>query len=464
MSDRRMLVPLTYGFSVRYAVPTGLLEQLSTVCTPVVGLGWDDLELTAELHAAGLEVVRLPDAVMSHSYRNHARRLDLHHQGLLDSPTTRIRRARWKRRGLNRARFIQEARTLGDRLSLAVPGGAEATLRADASVLDEETNLAAFAELLRTEQIDAVLSFTPYHDQDILSLVAAKRQGAVTVVSIISFDNPTVRGRLPMEPDRVLVWNEQNADQVGRSHPDLDRRDIRVVGAPQFDLHRQERLVMDEAEWRQAIGLPPDRPIVLYGAGASRLVPQEHRLVDVIDAAISDGRIPGQPFVLVRRHPVDAPEQWAHHASRWENALVAAPWASSETPMRSWPSVDDLRLQMSSLAHASVHINVCSSMTVDGAMFDRPQIGPVFLPGASRRQQRFVRDFYRQEHWEPVARSDGLTLARDDAALVAGVRAAMEAPGQLSSNRSRLAEGVLTWTDGRSSERLVAEVAAVLGA
>jgi hypothetical protein len=462
MSGPRVLIPLTYGFSVRYAVPTGLLAQLAAVCTPVVGLSWEDPELRTQLEAEGFEVVRLPEVVASHAYRNHTRRMDLVHQRRLQSPTTRIRRARWKRRGLTRLRMIEEGRSLGDRLALARPGGVQAILDDDDRMATEETNVDVFAAYLRAERIDAVLSFTPYHDHDVLSLIAAKREGLVTLVSIISFDNPTIRGRLPVDPDLVMVWSHQNADQVARSHPGIDPAAVRVVGAPQFDLHRQERLVMDEASWRGSLGLPPDRPIVLYGAGASRLVPEEHRLVDLLDAAVADGRIPGRPFVLVRRHPVDPPEPWSSHAARWRHAAVVAPWASAEAPMRSWPSLDDLRVQMSSLAHSSVHINVCSSMTVDGAMFDRPQIGPAFLPGASRLQQRFVRDFYRQEHWAPIAASGGLTVARDEAELIAAVREALDDPARLAANRTQLIEGVLTWPDGRSVERLVAQVGAAI--
>jgi hypothetical protein len=464
VSPQRILVPLTYGLSVRYAVATGLLEQLAEVATPVVGLGWDDPALASHLEAAGFEVVRLPGATISHAYRNHAHRLDLLHQRLLASPTTRIRAARRKRHGLNKARFVEDARIVRDRVALARPDAAERTRAADDSMLTAETNVAAFVELSDELGIDAVLSFTPYHDQDTLLLVAARRRGSPALVSVISFDNPTIRGRMPVTPDRVLVWNAQNADQIDRSHPHIPTSDIRVVGAPQFDLHRRADLVMDDASWREAIGLPLDQPILLYGAGPRLLVPNEEGLVDVIDRAISDGRIPGSPHVLLRHHPVDPTEPWARLASRWDHVTIATPWASGQAPKSSWPSTEDLRLQMSSLAHSAVHINVCSSMTVDGAVFDRPQIGPTFVPGASRRHQRFVRSFYRQEHWQPIERSGGLVLAHDEAQLVDAVRDALDAPDGLRRQRADLVEGVLTWADGRSCERLVAEVARALDA
>jgi hypothetical protein len=130
--------------------------------------------------------------------------------------------------------------------------------------------------------------------------------------------------------------------------------------------------------------------------------------------------------------------------------------------MRSWPTEADLQAQMSSLAHSDVHVNVCSSMTVDGAMFDRPQIGPTFVPGAPRLRQTFVRRFYDQEHWAPIASSGGLVLAGDEEELVRAVSDALEQPAAGATQRDALLRGVLTWPDGRSTARLVDAVRAQL--
>jgi hypothetical protein len=438
------------------------LDRLSEFCEPVVGLGWDDPELAGELSAQGHEVIQLPAARMSHTYRNHARRLDRIHARRLDSPTTEIRRQRWKRRGMTKARAIDEIRTLADSVSVSLPGRALRIERDTDRIVDAETNLAEFLSTLQDRRVDGVLSFTPYHDQDVLALIAADRAALRTIVSVISFDNPTIRGRLPILPDRVSVWNDGMADQIRRSHPLLDPTRVEVVGAPQFDLHRRADLVMDDQEWRAALGLPATGTIVLYGAGPRRLVPAEHNLVRILDRAITEGRIPGDVHLLVRLHPVDPMEAWAADVSGLRHTTVAAAWAAGEIPMRSWPSRDDLALQMSSLAHAAVHVNVCSSMTVDGAMFDRPQIGPTFVPGATPLQQTFVRRFYDQEHWEPIARSGALVAVDDEAQLIDAVADALARPDRLQHEREHLLAGVLAWPDGHASERLAEVVARTL--
>lgn len=458
----RLLVPLTYGLSVRYAVPTGLLELLADVATPVVGLGWDDPELVAVLVDRGLEVVRLPDARIDDEYRRALRKLALIHERRLASPTSAIRRRRWSPGLLEKKRVVSDVRNTKDRLAVWRSGSEERLLAEEAALLRSATNLADFAALLTETHVSGVLSLTPYHDQDALLLHSAQRAGLRTLVSVISFDNPTIRGRLPVVPDLVAVWNRENADQIARSHPGIDLADVEVVGAPQFDLHRQQWRVEPEQAWRERLGLPADRPVILYGAGPSRLVPDEHRVVEVLDHAIESGRLPGRPFILVRRHPADTDHVWGPHRGRFRHAVLCDPWASKDGPGRSWPTDEDLVVQMSSLAHSAVHVNVASSMTVDGSMFDRPQVGPAFLPGADRRRVRAIEDFYRQEHWEPIARSGGLSVVTDGDGLIDAVSAGLEAPGEHQTGRARLVESILTWTDGASSRRLVDAVGRVL--
>ena len=167
--------------------------------------------------------------------------------------------------------------------------------------------------------------------------------------------------------------------------------------------------MLDETEWRGTAGLPDEGPVILYGAGPPALVPNEPELVAAIDQAIEDGRIPGRPHLLVRRHPSDVGDRWDDVAGRLRHGWVDLPWAVGSTPYRGWPTDADIRVQMSALAHSVVHVNVCSSMTLDGAVFDRPQVCPTFVPGLTGAAAQRIARFYDQEHWAPIAASGGTT-------------------------------------------------------
>ncbi len=459
MPDRpRVLVAITYGFSVRYAVSTGLLDRLAEVCTPVVGLGWDDDELQALLTDSGVEVVRLPDARVDASYRAVRKRLQVLQHHRLRSPTTRIERAYREQDYDSRTRATATLRRWRDLVAVTRPGGAAQLERAEPAAVRAGTNVADFERALGAADVDLVLSLTPYHDQDALVLWAARWAGVPSLTSIISFDNTTARERIAVRSERIVVWNRHNVDELHRGYPDLGVEQVGVIGAPQFDLHHRPELVVDESEWRDRLGLPADRPVILYGAGPGFLVPGERELVRLLDRRISEGRFPDDPYLLVRRHPGDPAEPWQQLSATLSAGTVVDPWAAGSNPFRGWPSTDDLIDQMSSFAHAAVHVNVSSSMTLDGAVFDRPQVGPRFVPGADPRAAKQVRELYDREHWWPITASGGLVTADSPDELVAAVTEGLQDPSARSAGRQRMVEDLLTFTDGRSSQRLVDEV------
>lgn len=460
----RVLVSVTYGFSVRYLLSTEVLDRLAAEVEVVVGLGWDDGDLVAELRRRGLPSIRLPDARLDHAYRRLRRQLDLVHQHRLRSPTTAIERR--QRDALvtdRRARTLGRLRRTRDAVAVRMPGAAERIEASEPEALEHGTNLDEFRKVLDAVGVDLVVSVTPYHEQDTLLLVAAASSGVPSVTSVISFDNPTTRRRFPIVSERVLVWNRHNRDELLRSYPGLDERRIVITGAPQFDLHHRPELVLDEARWRERMGLPADRPVILYGGGPSFLVPEEPRLARLLDEAIEGGAIAGQPVLLVRRHPADDPGPWRALAGELRHGVVAEPWDPGTDPNRGWPTTADLELQMSSLAHSVVHVNVCSSMTLDGAVFDRPQIGPTFVPGVDRTSAREVRDLYLREHWWPVTASGALVTAGSPSELVDAIDAALRDPSRGRDGRRRLVEDLLTFDDGQASGRLVAEIVAATG-
>jgi hypothetical protein len=454
-------IPLTYGLSVRYLVPTGLLDQLGAVCDPVVGLGWDDPELAARIEQAGASATRLPAPRQDHEFRRIGRMLEAAHGRRLHSPTTAISR-RWRRRSQPASvRLPTMVRQLRDRVLTLRPGATSALGAEEAAALGEHTNVAEYAAWLTEHRIDAVVSMTPYHREDQLLLWAATAAGLPVITAIISFDNPTTRGRLPVLGERVLVWNRTNQAEIERAYPDLAPGAVHVTGAPQFDLHRDPARVLDEAVWRDRLGLPPDRPVILYGAGPEELLPGEPALVIAIDEAIARGRISGDPVVLLRGHPADPADRWTALDAR-EHIVVAPGWGRADGGL-AWPSDDEIDVQISTFAHAAVHVNICSSMSIDGAAFDRPVITPTFVPDAPPSIRRRIRSLYRQEHWQPIARSGGVTAVGNEAELVAAIERALADPGAGHEGRRRLVADLLTYDDGRSSARVVAEVAEVLG-
>ncbi|QXC60254.1 CDP-glycerol glycerophosphotransferase family protein [Aquihabitans sp. G128] len=177
-------------------------------------------------------------------------------------------------------------------------------------------------------------------------------------------------------------------------------------------------------------------------------------------AAIDRGDLPADLRIVLRRHPTDNPGRW----DRFEGVAAVAfddPGAVGAQAVR--PGQVDLgRDQIvglcSSLAHTDVHVSVSSTMTLDGAFFDKPQLGPAYDRRGQARHRRRARDLYAREHFLPIVASGGLELSASPEELVGQVRSGLARPERLQAERRTMLEALCTATDGRAIERVADEV------
>ena len=380
MSRLRVGIPVTYQFSVRYVLHTGLLRRLAEVLDPVVLLSWDDPDLVGRLEGAGAEVRTLPDGVMGDAYLRHRRMVDLLFLSRLDSPTTAIDRRRRDAIYSRPTQLRRRLRRVVESVPPRLPGGSERILGRERDLLATDTDIDEVTRQTDALGLDAVCSVTPYHRREELFLRAVERRGLPALASIISFDNPTSRPWMPVTFDRYLVWNRQNRDELVRSYPEVDPDRVVVTGAPQLDFYANPRWRWDEEGWRRRLGLPSDAPVVLFGGGPSVIVPHETQFLAHLDDAVAAGALPDDPVLLFRRHPMEPPETWTSTLARCRHVVNDEPWALGPTGRveTSTAGTEDIERLVSTLAHSAVHVSTSSTMTVDGAWFDRPQVGPAY--------------------------------------------------------------------------------------
>jgi hypothetical protein len=463
MSKPRILIPITIQFSVRYLLRTGLLAGLVGDAEPVVLLGWKDPALRAEIEQLGIEVHDLPDTHYGPSYIRVRRQIDTWHFERLASPTTAIARRREDIDAPRRLRVIKQLRELRNSAYLRLPGYVRWLHAREQSLLASDTNFREFQQLIRSLRVDAMLSLTPFHRQEELVVRVAAAERLRTCAAILSFDNITVRGWIGALFDSYLLWNRHNAEQLRRGYPEARSRRVEIVGAPQFDFYWKPEFCWDEAAWRERMGLPTQRPVILYGGGPPSIVQHEPHIVMQLDAAIERREIPDHPVILLRRHPADTSERWAGVLRDAKHVVFDEPWPSGEVPKYSNIRDVDIAKLTSALKHSAVHVNVASTMTVDGAVFDRPQVGPAYDDRPGRPYDRTMRELYAHEHFLPITRSGGLDIVHDRPALMRAVTMGLSQPALRAAGRKKLVREIITFTDGHSTERVLAELRRVLG-
>lgn len=458
MSKPRLLTPLSIQFSVRYLLRTGLLERMAEFCQPVVLLGWKDEELRAELEQAGAEVHSMIEAQRSKQYQRLRSVINVWYKKHLNSCSTPI----WERRADAHRNLSYKVRRRVHKhvfnAFLAAPGTVNWMFRKERSMVASHTNAAEIARQVDRLKPDSIFSLTPFLANEEMVARACLQRGIPMCASILSFDNITSQGWMPVIFSKYLVWNRYNAAELLRGYSAISEEMVKIVGSPQFDFYWDSRYRWTDEEWRRRIGLPQGRPIILFGGGHYFCAPHEPNFLLQLDQAIEQGELPKDAVILFRCHPVDPIERWLPVLEKTKHVVRDDPWNRGAISGHANVRTYDIQKLASTLCYAAVHVNVASTMAIDGAIFDRPLIGPAYDDTPGRRFDRTAREVYLQEHYLPITNSGAIDIVRNRTELIAAVRSALEDPGRRAEGRKRLIKEICTFDDGRSSERVLNEV------
>jgi len=453
-SKPRLLIPITIQFSVRYLLRTGLLKKVIEYAQPVVLLGWSDNDLKQELEVLGAEVHDFPRPSTNKNYETIRQQINFLHQKQVNSSSQKIDSRRADLERTFRVKFRRNIRKFWYQTKFIIPGATQVIRNREIECLWNDTNFRTVVEVVRTLKIDAVFCLTPYISNEEFVLRAAKYLQIPMCTSILSFDNLTTRGWIPIIFDHYFLWNKYNEQELKRIYPEANDRSITIVGAPQFDFYYDKNYIWDEKTWRKRISIPLDRQVILFGGGPPLITPMEPYWVSQIDDAIERDLVPNNPLILVRPHPLDSIERWVQALKRTKNVYYDIPWNIGKNPgfinIRNF----DIEKLASTLYYSDVHMNTSSTMTVDGAIFDRPQIGLAYDDRPGSKYDRASKELYLREHYLPITNSGGLDIAYSYVEMINAIKSAMLTPQKLKLGREKMVLEICSFNDGKATERV----------
>jgi hypothetical protein len=166
---------------------------------------------------------------------------------------------------------------------------------------------------VREQQPDAVLA-TPvveFGSSQVEFLKSARELGIPIGVCIASWDNLTNKGLLRILPDRVIVWNTAQVEELEQLHGVPAERAV-ITGAQRYDEWFERTTTRDRDAFARRVGLVPGLPFFLYVCSSSFIAPHEvpfvRRWLGALRAS-SDERM-REAGVVVRPHPQNG-GQWA---------------------------------------------------------------------------------------------------------------------------------------------------------
>lgn len=454
MQKPRLLITITFSFSVRYLVRTGMINALKRFCKPVVGLYWNEEGLVKMLQENDIEVVTIPAVYRGVRYNDCRKKINyLFFNRFLKRNSKIINAYMESQLPFSKKMLIRVRRTYNI-LKYGLFKNDNALFKLEKCLLKSDTNLNEYIEWLEALNLYAVFSVTPFHKQEDILLSAAKSLGLKMVTSILSFDNPTKRGWIPLTYDRYFVWNERNKNEILQLYSTLNNKQIHVCGAPQFDFYFESELILPISKWRTINGINTSRPVIFYSGGPADLFPNEIQYLKDLLFQIDAGLIHNNPLILFRSHPADNIDRWIKAFPGNRNIVFQSSWGKNNDSLFSDVSKFEISNLCSTLFYTDVHVSLCSTMTVDGSAFDKPQIAP-YYDANNRRNERRLRQLYFQEHYQDIMDSGALQLVPSKDAWPQVINRCMSHPEEYKKHRRLLLKKVIRFSDGKSTDRVV---------
>ncbi len=219
------------------------------------------------------------------------------------------------------------------------------------------------------EQRPDLLLVTPllYFGSPQVDFVRAARDHGIPVChGVGSWDHLTTKGMIHEIPDRLTVWNEAQRTEAATIHGVPPER-VAVTGAQAYDHWFVTRPSTTRQAFCGKVGLPADRPILLYLCSSPFIAPHEVPFVRRWVAAVrgaADARV-REAGLLIRPHPQNA-EQWAG-VSLDDPCVAIYPRAGAN------PVDADARAEyFDSMYHSVAVVGINTSAQIESGIVGRP--------------------------------------------------------------------------------------------
>jgi hypothetical protein len=273
-------------------------------------------------------------------------------------------------------------------------------------------------------------------------LYAAQQLKITTSTFIFSWDNLASKGRMLGTFDYFLVWSHLMQSELLYFYPMVKKEKVKVVGTPQFEPYVMPKYKTTAEEFYTKFSLDANLKTICYSCADVTIGPNDSIVIREIAQAIRNNAIATKVQLLVRTSPAEDDSRFKSLREEFPEILWNVPkWIlTRENHAESWsqrvPSEDDIKDLRSLLEYVDLNINMCSTMSLDFMLFDKPVINTVFgNPGNGLyNDQRFL-DF---DHFKKVVDSQSVTIAKSEAELINQINEALNKPNQRTSERKAM--------------------------
>ncbi|WP_340066123.1 hypothetical protein [Ascidiimonas aurantiaca] len=296
--------------------------------------------------------------------------------------------------------------------------------------------------LLRKYQPD-ILFFTHQRPSYIAPVIYAAEKAKIPTASFIfSWDNLASKGRMAGNFNYFLVWSDLMKQDLLHFYSTIKQETIFVVGMPQFEPYTMDIYKCDRNEFYIKNKLDKNIKTICFSCGDVSTSKNDPVYIETIAKAIKNNVFSEPVNFLVRTSPAESPERFLSTKERYPFIAWNHPrWpllrpSHSEPWSQRVPESQDVQDLRAILEFCDVGINMCSTMSLDFMVFDKPVINPVFgnTDNSLYDDQRFL----KYAHYKPVAESGSVIIATNEKELIEAIRVYLNHPKKNSLERQQM--------------------------
>lgn len=298
-----------------------------------------------------------------------------------------------------------------------------------------------FHNQLKEDKID-ILFFTHQRPPFIAPLIyQAEKLKIKTASFIFSWDNLASKGRMAGNFDYYLVWSNLMQSDLLYFYQSVKPHQIEVVGTPQFEPYVLKRYATNEEDFYKRYGLDAALPIILFTCNDSSSKNDPFYL-ELLADYIAANKIKAN--LIVRTSPADEPKRFLYLQEKYPFIKWNVPeWTlTRENHAEPWtqrvPEFNDLVNLKSLLQFSDVIINVLSTIILDGFLFDKPSICPVF--GNEEKDYDNALKYLDYAHLKMVEDSKGVTIVKNESEYMETINTVLKNPNALLNNQKKVIE------------------------
>lgn len=266
-------------------------------------------------------------------------------------------------------------------------------------------------ETLQKEKPDFVFCTNQRVMLAVAPLLAAQDLGIPTATFIFSWDNLPKATKI-IETDYYFVWSNHMKKELLFYYPHIKESQIRVTGTPQFETHSDKELLISKSDFFKEHQLDLNKKYICFSGDDITTSPNDPTyLEDLTKAVINLNKKGFNLGIIFRRCPVDFSARYNKILSE-NKSIITSIIPKWEKIGESWhyilPTKEDMVLQMNTIFHSELVINLGSSMVFDYVSFNKP-CGYINYEVTNNKMPNWsIKTIYRFIHFRSMINKDSV--------------------------------------------------------